>query len=427
MFPYLKKDLLIFWRDRSEMLVVLLVPVVLSVILGFALSSWIEGEPSERSVSIALVVEDNEESAIAAFRDTVQTLNRDEEWKASVLHASESYPLIEGLRMTFASDEIKEWIHTVETSTEQASELLEKKEVSAVLTIPSGFSLQTLKRAWLEEGDGGTVVVTAPDHSIKLDMVMGVVDRYVREANVGMGLRYVLQEAPGQQQVNEGDLSLPKGGVELLDSVKPLTSFQYFSVSIGMIFTVFIAATIALHASGEKRERVIERIRLSGNNPFHYLGGKLVASFMIACMQLTSVLTICHFVLGLFHGRSAGFWIGIALIIMMFSFMVASMASVFTSVMFRMSNVDAANALFNLLLIMIGVIGGGFVPLYVLPEWLRSIGEWTPNGHALTMALSWIQYEDAGRLSSQLLFLFIYAIVLVAVSALVYPRRGRAI
>jgi len=427
MFPYLKKDLLIFWRDRSEMLVILLVPIVLSVILGFALSSWIEGEPGEKTASIALVVEDNEGAAFAEFRDTIQSLNRDEAWTTSAIEAATAYPLIEGLRWIFASDDIKDWIDLAETSASQAAVMLEQEEVSAIVTIPSGFTLQALKRAWLGEGDGGKLMVTALDSSVKLDMVTRILDRYVQEMNVGLGLGYVLQDTSGHKQVNEGDVSLPKGGMELLDSVKPLTSFQYFSVSIGMIFTVFISATIALHASGEKRQRVIERIRLSGNNPFHYLGGKLVASFMIACFQLTCVLTACHFILGLFYGRSAAFWMGAAAIVLVFSFLVAAMASIFTSIMFRMKNVDAANALFNLLLIVIGVIGGGFVPLYVLPEWLRSIGEWTPNGHALMMALSWIQYENAGRLTSQLLWLLVYAIVLIGISAFIYPRRGRAI
>lgn len=427
MLPYLKKDLLVFWRDRGEMLVILLVPIVLSVILGFALSSWIEGEPGEKSVSIALIVEDDEGAAVAEFRNTVQSLNRDEAWTTSAIEAATNNHLIEGLRWTFTSDEMKEWIHLVETSADQALALLEEKEISAVVTIPSGFTLQALKRAWLGEGEGGTFAVTALEPSVKLDMVTRIVDRYVQEMNVGLGLSYVLQDTSGHHQVNEGDVSLPKGGMELLESVKPLTSFQYFSVSVGMIFTVFISATVALHASGEKRERVIERIRLSGNNPFHYLGGKLVASFMIACFQLTCVLTVCHFILGLFYNRSAAFWMGAAAIVLVFSFLVASMASIFTSIMFRMKNVDAANALFNLLLMVIGVIGGGFVPLYVLPEWLRSIGEWTPNGHALMMALSWIQYENAGRLTSQLLLLFVYAVVLIGISASIYPRRGRAI
>ncbi|WP_165861178.1 ABC transporter permease [Paenibacillus paeoniae] len=427
MLPYLKKDMLVFWRDRNELLVVLLVPIVLSVILGYALSSWIEAGPSDRSASIALVIEDNEEEAFAEFRNVIMGFDREDSWRANVLEDAEVYRVIEGLRMTFASDEVKEWVEVAETTGNQAVTMLQEKEVTAILTIPRGFTLQALERAWLQEGNGGTIMISALEHSLKLDLVTGVVDRYMREANVGMGLRYVLQDMPGQHQLEEGMKLQPKGGMELLDSVKPITSFQYFSLSMGMIFTVLISATIAFHASGEKRERVIERIRLSGNNPFYYLGGKFAASFMIAFLQLTSVLTACHFALGLFYGRSVAFWGGLAIIVIVFSFMVAGLAVFFTSVMFRMKNIDAANALFNLLLIIIGVIGGGFVPLYVLPEWLRSIGEWTPNGHALTMALQWIQYEDGGQLASKLLLLMVYAILLAALSAWIYPRRGRAV
>ncbi len=132
-----------------------------------------------------------------------------------------------------------------------------------------------------------------------------------------------------------------------------------------------------------------------------FLIGKMVSTIFLVILQIIFVLIVSNFILGVFPDRSLAFWVGILVMIVLLALVMSGLAAIFTAILLRMRNIDAANGIFMLVLLLLGTLGGGFVPIYMMPGWLQEIGAWTPNGLFLSMLTDWVQFEDPPPSSSQ--------------------------
>src|SRR5690606_10041201 len=131
-----------------------------------------------------------------------------------------------------------------------------------------------------------------------------------------------------------------------------------------------------------------------------FLIGKMISTFCLVWLQIMFVFMMSHFIFNVFPDRSITFWMGIVGIVTLLSLSIAGLAAVFTTISLRMANVDAANGIFMLVILLLGVLGGNFVPIYVLPDWLQRMGEWTPNGLSLVIFTEWIKFEEFSSIAS---------------------------
>ncbi len=60
------KDVLVFWRDRKEVLLALLLPIVLIVVLNFAFSSIFGIDDNSTNLEVALIQEDDTAAGMKA-------------------------------------------------------------------------------------------------------------------------------------------------------------------------------------------------------------------------------------------------------------------------------------------------------------------------------------------------------------------------
>jgi ABC-2 type transport system permease protein len=100
------------------------------------------------------------------------------------------------------------------------------------------------------------------------------------------------------------------------------------------------------------------------------------------------------------------------------------LSALFTSLIFRMKDA-AASGLFTLVLTLFGMLGGNFIPIYLLPDWLKQVGEWLPNGLALSVFIQWIQQDSFAILTAPFLKLTLFAIVVIGMGTLLFPKRGQ--
>ena len=59
MRSFLRKDLLVFWRDRKEVLISLLAPILLIVVLNFAFSDLFGEDAEGLDIDLGIVLEDD--------------------------------------------------------------------------------------------------------------------------------------------------------------------------------------------------------------------------------------------------------------------------------------------------------------------------------------------------------------------------------
>ncbi|MFB5660266.1 ABC transporter permease [Alteribacillus sp. HJP-4] len=425
MGSFFKKDLLIVWRDRKETIFSLIMPFVLIAILSFAMPGMIENPAANLEMNIAVVDKEEEENGLREFHESLQKKDLPEEAAASLKENSEGLAPKSILMSMLRNDDMQEWLSVTEVDEETAQQQLKEEEVDAVFTIPENFTYDSLNNMLLDEGDGAAISIIANNTSMHVDILEEMVDSLFHTMNLQSAVGHELGE--NANAFFEAEQVFPEGGSERLSGNKPLTAFQYFTPAMGIIFALFVSLTIVTKAAKEKRELVFERILLSNNNPLYYLSGKITSTFCFVFIQLTLLIGLCHVVFQLFPDRSLQFWLGIVVFVFLLAFFTAAMSALFTSIVFQMKSSDSALFLFTVVITAIGTVGGSFVPIYVLPDWLQSIGRETPNGFMLFTFIEWIQNDVPADLMAAIVKMMAYSVLLIGLGTWIFPaRRKRA-
>ncbi|GIN10331.1 hypothetical protein J26TS2_01980 [Shouchella clausii] len=420
MRSYIKKDLLTFWRDRKELITVLVLPILLVVVLNFAFSGLLGNDEEAIDLHVAIVNQDDETEASAQLKEKLlhDASFSEQEAQELVQRTNEVRP-VEILLDYFESDELKEWVTVYEIEESEAVKKVGEEEIDGFLLIPDGFTADSLYAA--VTGKSPTTTLTfkrdkeTGDTSALYNIIHGFMDH--------LNYHFALENLSGATEV---EVKLPEGGFEQEEAAENFSLTQYFTITMAILFALFTAMTVATKTGQEIRQQVFNRILIAHQNRLLFLVGKTVSTFCLAWLQIMLVFTLAHFILDVFPERTANFWLGLLGIVTSVSLAIAGLAAIFTTILLRMKKVEAANGLFMLVIILFGVVGGNFVPIYILPDWLQQIGEWTPNGVALVMFTEWVRFEQVTSLvGPSVLLISFFALCSIAGLAF-YPKRGEA-
>lgn len=422
---FFKKDFLVYWRDRKEMLIALFMPLLLILVLGFALPNWVENSNGSLEMKAALVIKDRHEEGVAAFQESLNGLSISAEEKNALSRAAEDFHPEAMLMSMFGDDEVEEFLHVATLDDKAALAQLKEEQVEAVITIPEGYTLAALNKLLLQDGDGAALVLTAAENSMKVSVLQNMLDGLLGTVNyqaaLGSGMAQQGSMVEGEQALANG----PVGGLEQIEGVDMITSFQYYALAVSIFFALSVSTTTASKSITEKREMVFMRLLLAGTHPFRYLSGKVGSTLCMSLLQSAVLILVSHVLFQLFPGKSLIFWIGLAFIIFMLCLTVAALSALYTAMLFRMNDADVATGISFILLVVLGVIGGNLVPIYILPDWLMQIGSVTPNGLALMSMIQWIQGSPLRDIRLPILYQGIFFVIIVAASLWIFPRRGR--
>ncbi|MCR8643816.1 ABC transporter permease [Paenibacillus sp. N1-5-1-14] len=420
---FFKKDMLLNWRDRKENIISLVISVVLITVLGYILPGWIENPTANLHLKAAYVVSDDEAAGIQQFKSSLTSSGLDKEAATSLAAKAEHISPAKLLQAYLANKQVTKMVEWVPLKKEEAVQQLNAGDVQAIVTIPEGFTFRTLNKILLGEGNGMPLQLVANDPSIKVGALQGIIDGYAKQFNTNSSIAFAIAQAGSS--ANSMSIVVPTiGGLEQIEGLRAITSYQYFTLAIGVIFAMYVAANTASKSVVEKREQVFQRILLSGSKSISYLGGKFGSTLIMSLLKFSIVVVVSHFILNLFPGYSLNFWLGFMLLTLMMGLFVAAMAGLFTAAMYRIQP-DTTNAIIQSLLLVIGVIGGNFVPVFILPDSIQMLWVWTPNGLWLSTMIQWIQQESWSVMTHGVINLALYTVVIMAVSVWLFPKRGQ--
>jgi ABC-2 type transport system permease protein len=420
MISFFKKDLLVFWRDRKEVLIALLAPILIIIVLNFAFSGITFDDAGDLDINAGLVLEDDEAAGLEQFEETLQGMDLPEmEIEAMMEQAHALSP--SGIMVSmFDEPEIRDWIHTRELREGEAKDQVENGDLDAIVKIPEGFTYDILSQVILDQPANTSIHLQIEDHSIETNILSDMIDNYMETFNFQFALGAVTE---GQTE----DAVLPEGGREVInENAVEIDIAQYFTAAMSTLFALFIASTVAAKTETEKRERVFNRILLTNSRPFSYLMGKIISSFCLAWLQLMLVFFATDLLLGVFPDKSAEFWLGLIVIVTFFSLVVAGLSAILTSLMLRLKNVNAAQGLSTMFIMLIAALGGNFFPLEGSPEWLQAFSEWMPTGITISLFTELLQNGDTISFAVPLMKQSGFFIGFLLIGILLFPERGRA-
>ena len=336
------KDIKERMRDRSAIILAVVVPLALAFVLNATLSG---------------ITDEGFHTHIA-------------------VHDADDGPVAEGFWEVVASVEEQGFATVANASTEDAARfLVDNDEVAAAVLIPQGFSTAVGNNESAE-----IVVVTNPDDPIGAQVATAIVTGYTEEINA-VRLSVATALAPGatldpaeieavvdaaQSQVTPVVLE----GIEAEESGFDIATF--FAMGIAVFFLFFTVQFGILSLIDERDSGTMARLLAAPIPKQAILIGKLLAAFAIG-VAATVVLWLATTLL---MGASWGNWFGVLLLIIAG---VAAAMGLTAAIAMSAKTAEQAGALTAFIVVVFAIVGGVFFPINRAGGLLSFAGRLTPH------------------------------------------------
>lgn len=353
-----QKDLLIVLRDRKALFLMIVFPLVIIAILGFALGPMFR-----------------EEEGIERFNCLV--VNLDE--------GPLGRHLVEDV---LGHAELRAYIRVVGSDAAGAREQVRDGKAPVAVFIPAGFSADVLAGR-----SAGLEVIGHEDSPLRGSIVRSVVTAFANEVSATQVAVSEVAAALGRTGPEAQIALLAVVRARLAESrvtveVQPiqgrttLSAGQYYAAAMSIMFSLFGVAAGAKGLLEEREQGTLRRMLTAPLRPWHVLGGKLVGIYCTGALQF-AVLLLGTAVI--FRVDWGAYPLAIAAIALATSL---AGAGLMVAIAAFARTTNAADGISMLVIQITNVFGGGTAPLYVFPEPLLVVSRFTITGQALRAFLA---------------------------------------
>ncbi len=166
--------------------------------------------------------------------------------------------------------------------------------------------------------------------------------------------------------------------IEQVGELRPFKASNFTLPGYLTMFVFFAAMMGATAITRERNNQTLERLLSNGVSSRTVLMGKYLGLVYVAMLQLAVLWTVGLLGFRIDLGHAPGAVIGISVVLALTS---AGCAVLMATMIRTERTADAAAVLVSM---MLAPIGGCWWPLFIAPEWLRSLALLTPHGWANT-------------------------------------------
>ncbi|MFD2169875.1 ABC transporter permease [Tumebacillus lipolyticus] len=359
-----RKDIRIRLRDRKGFLMMIVMPLVLTAILGAALSGVFNQEGNTMP-----------EFEVAVYRGDDGALGK---------------ALVEDI---LQSDDLKKSITVKSVDSELAvQQSVQDGEAAVGLVIPTGFT------DGVNRGDAVQVeLIQDPGKQLVSLIMNSIVTSYTnRISAVGVASSALVDDLKQAAPVLAGQgVDIGKIAQEVLDDLKraasspgagvvekpvgekEVTAQQYYSAAMAVMFLLFNATIGAKSILNERASETLSRMLTTPTNKLNILLGKFVGTLYFSLLQFAVLMLTTKYAFGVDwgdFGQAATVAFGYAIAVSGLSMALAAM----------LKSEQSADLVSGIGVQIFAALGGSMLPLSQFPELLQKVALITPNAWALT-------------------------------------------
>jgi ABC-2 type transport system permease protein len=293
-----------------------------------------------------------------------------------------------------------------------ASALVDDGDIGAAIVLPPGFAASLVTDAPAPLG-----LVVDEQSPVPAAVATAVADGLGARVDAGrltaLSLLAVGRSAPSSDELTRVELPVT---VDRLES-EELSPAALVAPGMGLLFLFFTVGAVARSLLEERRDGILDRVRAAPVSLASVLLGKALA---VVVLGLTSVLTLWG-ITSVVFGADWGDAAGVFLVLVTATLAIGGISAFVASLARDPQTADLAATGVAFIL---GILGGSLVPLSELPEGLRRLSTFTPNGWA-QRAFAELSAGDGGvaEVLPEAGVLIGWATASVLLAALLLPRR----
>jgi ABC-2 type transport system permease protein len=345
------KDLRIRVRDRSALVILILMPLVMIVILG-SVFNWTATNFQAR---VAVVDLDRGSVAVRLTRDV------------------------------FGSQELKDLLVITTVSTEAEARLLvQQNKVGAAIIIPAGFSDGVMAGKAVNIS-----VVGNPEAATQAGVVRNVVESFTSEVArrrlatvTAVGALQQPGVVPPQllegavqavltEVSQSGQTSIAGVKTAVQEGLKVPRAIDYYAIGMALLFLIFTSNTGTESMLEEKRQHTMQRVYVTPTSRAQMLAGKMLGVFAVSALQFTIMVIATRLLYRVNWGSSPA-----AVIILSFATVLAG-AGLSTLLAALVRTPEQAGEIGPAVALIYSLLGGSMWPIYNMPSWMSALSRLT--------------------------------------------------
>ena len=406
-----KKDLLQILRDRASLFFLLLVPLVLIVVVGFAFGNLFGSGSTQITITVAVSNQDS---------------------------GSVGKAIVNALQIN--TDKLKITVDQYNNPNQITDQVANNSNVNAGIVIPAGTTDKFIATAQTGTTPKDLVQFYSlpsnndPRATIVQNIVSGVISSQLA-GTTAVGQVYSACNQPGnhctQSSINTQAIATAVGqasatggplAVQALTAGKAVSinSFDQIVPGYAVFFALFGINAAAGTILQEKEDGTFRRLLIAPVQKYALLGGKLLAQFILTLGQLTFFFIFGYFA---FHLNISSLPAVIVLIIGA-SFAATGLGILLVSVVKTRRQLSA---IVPLVVLVSSAIGGAWWPLFIEPQWMQQIAKvgvtaWAMEGLNGVMILG----KDFAQVAPDILGLLAYGLICFVIALRLFRFQEKA-
>lgn len=394
------KSFLIAWKDfkiratdRRGFMMMLIMPLILTMILGAALKDIVGGSEGFQETTVGIYVDKKDSIA-----DTL---------KQDVLEKTEFLTL------------------TTVDSEKKLEKMVSNGEVEVGISIPADWS------AHLDDA----VLLTNQDKQVKAAVVESIITSYTeRVQTISAASNVVMENLAATQPVATSDEKMEEVAKHVTGTitesgtkdlaignhsvgVKPVSSMQYYAVAMLVMFLLFNVTLGAKSMIQERHTETLARLNSTPTSKYGILIGKFLGTLYFAFIQFLLFYAATSLFFNVDWGENKAQVLAIGFV---YSVAVAGLSMLLAAFITKDKTADLISGIG---IQIFAIVGGSMLPIYTFPESLKMISALTPNNWALTGFLDIMSGVGWSELLLPFLVLGVIGVVSMLIGA--WRLRGR--
>lgn len=427
------KDVKVLLSDKKGLMIFILMPMVLTTILSFALSGSFGEAGRMEPVRVAIVKNYDVTAEQAQFMETASQFISDE--GAEPMTLDESFDMEKVFFETFlGNDAVKAILDPVVMTAEEATKALENDTLGVVVTLPEGFIYDQYVNFILPNRNPIDVQITQhPDYGYSGQIVESVFGSYFDTLNnriisknvyLEVGSTYLTSEklfASMQDILSETENEPVENAIVLknIPGKKVINSFTYYAISMMGMFILYSAGYMGRELLREKKMLTLDRGVVAGIHYGRVLAGKYLMTTTLCVLQMSALIGYAALILKVDWNEPVKILVGI----LFSSFAVSGVGVFISAITLTADNYRVANVFENLLIHVFALIGGSYIPLDVLPNLFQTLKYFALNGIVIDLFLDTYQNAAWDAMLPEYGMLLGIAIVFTGLAALIIRRK----
>ncbi|WP_416829362.1 ABC transporter permease [Ectobacillus polymachus] len=358
------KDFKIRFTDKRGFLLMIFMPLLLTAILGSALSGVMEGNKLPNTV-LGYYQEDHDSFADMFKKDVLQ------------------------------SADLSSYITVKEVaSREELTTLIQEGKVDAGLIIPAKWS-ENINQGELKQ----PILLSDPGKTMQSSIIETVIQSFSQRAQTAsLGVNMVVNDLAKSTPVMTGSVNLGNVAYDISNQLKGMatektgitaktagkksvSSMQYYSVGMGVMFLLFNISIGAKMIIAERSTETLARLMSTPTSALSIITGKFIGTLLFSVMQFVVFVAGTHYFFGVDWGDNM---LQIAAVGLSYSICVSGLSMLLAGMIKSEKTADTIN---GVVIQLLALLGGSMLPLDAFPDSLKVIANIAPNKWALVSFL----------------------------------------